>query len=202
MPGPAGFGPDDKRWAQRATELQFQELAGVRSAAQQWRTGLAGLTALLSVTSIVVAPNLSDRLTQPWYVTVGLLAFAGLLALLYGTWEAMRAAFGTPGDAVIMTGERLRKWESDQARSGAAGLARARAATLVGMSLLVTTAAVVFIAAPRSTGQLVIMQTDSEVSCGSLAKSDLGRIAVVGRDGTVHSAAVSTVKSLATTASC
>ena len=56
------YGLTDKRWAQRAAALQFQELESVRAVAQQWRTGLTGLTALLSVASIVVfAVTWADR---------------------------------------------------------------------------------------------------------------------------------------------
>src|ERR1700742_3190870 len=108
MAAPSGI--DAKRWAQRADELQFTQLANIRATAQNWRTGLAGLTSLLSVASIVVAPNLADKLDTGWLIGAGASALVGLLALLYGTWQATKAAFGVPGYAVILTGRRLRDW--------------------------------------------------------------------------------------------
>jgi hypothetical protein len=52
----------------------------------------------------VVAPNVADKLDTGWLIGAGASALVGLLALLYGTWQAMSAAFGVPGDAVIVTG--------------------------------------------------------------------------------------------------
>lgn len=194
---------DDKRWAQRANVLQFQELEAVRRTAEQWRTGLAALTALLSVVSIIAAPGLADRLVGGWRALVGGLALAGLLALLYGTWQAMRGAFGLPDAAIAMTGERLRRWESEQARAGVAALRRARAATLVGITLLIATAGATFVAAPSAPGQQVKVDTGTTAICGSLGagRTD-GTITVTGSDGTIHTVPIDTITSIGTSAAC
>jgi len=42
---------------------------------------------------------------------------AGLLAFLYGTWCAMDAAFGTPGQDDYVSGPRLQQWDHDQAKN-------------------------------------------------------------------------------------
>jgi hypothetical protein len=194
---------DDKRWAQRANALQFQELDLVRRTAEQWRTGLAALTALLSFTSIVVAPGIADRVTGGWRVTVGVLALAGLLALLFGTWQAMCAAFGHPDSAITMTGERLRTWESQQARRAAAALRSARSGALTGILLLIATAGAIFLAAPSTSGPIARVDTGSAVYCGKLDKGDnLATIKVVGRDGTIHTIALGSLRSLDPAANC
>jgi len=194
---------DDKRWAQRANALQFQELQAVRGTAEQWRTGLAALTTLLSVASIIAAPGLADRLTAGWRAIVGGLALAGLLALLYGTWQAMRGAFGLPDAATAMTGERLRRWESEQAQAGVTALQRARAATLAGITLLIATAGTTFLAAPSTAGQTVRIDTGGTAFCGELGTGrDDSTITVTGRDGTVHTIPTSMIKSIETSASC
>lgn len=161
---------DDKRWAQRANALQFGELDAVRATADKWRTGLAALTSLLSVASIIAAPGLADRLSGSWRLVVGLLVLGGLLALLYGTWQAMGGAFGLPDAAVAMTGERLRRWESQQARAGAARLRRARAGALTGIGLLIATAIAAYLAVPAA-AQTVRVDTGDQAYCGTIGKA-------------------------------
>jgi multisubunit Na+/H+ antiporter MnhF subunit len=196
------YGLTDKRWAQRAVGLQFQELESVRAAAQQWRTGLTGLTALLSVTSIVVAPTLTARLQGLPQLTAGCLALMSLLALLYGSWQAMKAAFGVPGESVRATGKRLRRWESDQARAGAESLRRARAATLAGLAFVIATTAVVFVATRTAPGPFVVLETTSGVFCGSLARGDQKEVRVIAPDGTVRAAPLAEVRTLTPVSTC
>ncbi|MCU1640341.1 MAG: peptidase caspase catalytic subunit p20 [Nocardia sp.] len=194
---------NSKRWAQRADSLQFTELSSVRSVAQNWRTGLAGLTSLLSVTSIVVAPGVADRLNGVCRPIAGVLALAGLLALLYGTWQAMSAAFGVTGGAVRITGERLRKWESDSAGQGAAALARARRATLTGLVLLIATTAVVFFGATTNpVGTFVRAEGPSGSFCGHLGHSDAEKLEIIGNDGSIHQLDLKELKSIQPTSSC
>jgi hypothetical protein len=202
MAAPSGI--DAKRWAQRADELQFTQLANIRATAQNWRTGLAGLTSLLSVASIVVAPNLADKLDTGWLIGAGASALVGLLALLYGTWQAMSAAFGVPGDAVIVTGRRLRDWESQQAADGSVALRRARQATLIALGLLILTTVIVVAGAKvaPSPGPFVRIDSGSGSFCGHLAATDPGKIAVIGEDGTVHAVAITTVKSAVAATAC
>lgn len=193
--GPGGI--DAKRWAQRADQLPFTQLADIRATAQNWRTGLAGLTSLLSVTSIVVAPNLADKLDVAWRIAAGVLVLAGLLALLYGTWQAMVAAFGVPGDARIVSGPTLWAWETQQAISGALALRRARRATLLGLALVIATTAAVLIGAmtTRAPAPLVRVDTSHGSFCGHLSSGPrAATLGVVGEDGTVHIVAVPDVQ--------
>jgi hypothetical protein len=44
---------DPKRWAQKAQELKFTQLDSARRQAEGWRTGLGGLTTLLSAALII-----------------------------------------------------------------------------------------------------------------------------------------------------
>lgn len=194
---------DSLRWAQRADNLQFTELDGVRAVAQNWRTGLAGLTSLLSVTSIVVAPGVGDRLSSAYRPIAGGLALAGLLVLLYGTWKAMQAAFGVPGQAVRVSGESLRQWESASATKGALALRRARYATVAGLVLLVaTTAVVIFAASEPPTGALVRVDAGLGMFCGHIGHGDVGKLEIIGSDGAVHLLPITDVKSVQATSSC
>ncbi|GAB3186830.1 hypothetical protein FHX75_111301 [Micromonospora palomenae] len=193
---------DDKRWAQRANNLQFQELEHVRATAQQWRVGLGALTTLLSVSSVIAAPNLADQLTSGWRLLVGALAFAGLLVLLYGTSEAMRGAFGLPDSATAMTGERLRAWESAQARAGVRALRKARAGCLCGILLLIVAAVAGFAAASAAGGQLVEVQSSSATYCGRLRDGTAETVTVVARNGSVHTVALADLIAIKPASAC
>jgi hypothetical protein len=115
----------------------------------------------------------------------------------------MRAAFGHPDAATTMTGERLRTWESEQAQTAATALRWARTGALTGILLLIATAATTFLAVPTTSGPTARVDTGTAVYCGKLGKSDnAATITVTGRDGTIHTIPLGSVRSLDPTATC
>ena len=155
MSQPPRFPPsiEGKRWAQRAAAVPFGELAAVRATAGQWRNGLAALVTLLSAASLIASPTLADHLTGWSRLAVGVLALCGLLALLYGTWRAMDAAFGAPGPDDYLTGPRLQQYEHDQANAAVTALRAARSAFILGLLLTIAAAAIAF-GLTRASGSL------------------------------------------------
>jgi hypothetical protein len=197
------FGPDNKRWAQRAREVQFSELSSVRATAEQWRNGLAGLTALLSAAALITSPTLGAKISGGWRVIVGLLVLGGLVALIYGTWRAMLAAFGVPGTAIPMTGERLQAWEQQQAGDAVDKLDQARFAFLAGVGMIVAASAVAFWVQPSSpSGPAVVITTTTEVLCGHLGSGKAGSVELRTADGQVHTVPLGTVKNIVTESTC
>ncbi len=194
-------GIDDKRWAQRAAAVPFGELAAVRATAEQWRNGLAGLVALLSAASLIASPALAGRLTGRSRLAVGALALFGLLALLYGTWRAMDAAFGAPGADDYLTGERLREYEHDQANAAVTALRAARWAFILGLLLTIAAAATAFGFTPAS-GSLARVETVTGTFCGGLGASSGRTVSITGSDGTVHIIPIPAVRSIQPAASC
>lgn len=179
------YGLANKRWAQRANAIQFGELAAVRATARQWRNGLAGLTALLSAGTLLASPTLASHLDPGPQLAVGLVAVAGLLTLLYGTWRAMDAAFGVPPKEQYITGEWLQNWEREQADQAVKALTVARWAFLAGVLLTIAAATIAYGFASSSTGTLARVQTSTGIWCGQLGSA--GRsISITGADGTVH----------------
>lgn len=197
------FGPDNKRWAQRAQQVQFSELSSVRATAEQWRNGLAGLTALLSAAALISSPSLGTALSAWQRTLVGLLALAGLLTLIFGTWRAMLAAFGVPGAAMPLTGERLKKWEQDQSRLAVGRLNQARIAFLGGILLIVAASAVAYWAQPSSqTDATVVVTTTTGAICGHLGASQTGELRLTSSDGHVYTLPLAAIKSVDIAASC
>lgn len=102
-------GPTDLRWDDQAQELQFSQLEQVRSLAERWRGGLAGMTALVTTILAVAGPAAGKSINSEAKPIVGLLALFALLSLSLGTWLVMGASFGVPTqDQIWGTGERLR----------------------------------------------------------------------------------------------
>lgn len=192
---------DSKRWAQRASAVPFTELAAVRAVAEQWRNGLAALTTLLSAASLFASPSLASHLTGWPRLAVGILALLGLLALLYGTWSAMNAAFGMPGNEDYITGPRLQKWEHDQAKAAVARLRMARLGFIAGLTFTIAAAATAF-AAPTANSALIRAETVTDSYCGQLSTSTGKTIAITGADGTVHIIPLTTLRALQPASSC
>lgn len=198
---PDAFGPDRRRWAERARAVQYDQLSSVRRTAEQWRTGLAGLTALLSVGSLLAGPDVAARLSSGWRALVGLLTLAGLLTLVFATWRAMQSAFGVPGDDMPLTGERLKAWEHDEARRALRAFRSARIGFLCGLLLVIGAATIAFAATSRP-GLHVLVTSDSAVVCGELRASDPGTVALREHDGTGHVLELRAVRTVASVAEC
>ena len=195
------FGLDNKRWGQRAREVQFHELAAVRATAEQWRTGLGGLTAPPSAAALITAPDLGKALTGYARAAVGGFALAGLLVLVFATWRVKVAAFGVPGQVIALTGERLKEWERDQTTTATRLLGQARVCFLAGLLLLVVASAVAFAAQPRD-GQAVLVTTRNGALCGHLGPAATDQLRLTTADGVVHTLPVSTITSVTTASSC
>jgi hypothetical protein len=192
---------EDKRWAQLASEAPFKELAAVRAVAERWRNGLAALTTLLSAAALFASPALASHLAGWPRLAVGALALAGLLAFLYGTWCAMDAAFGTPGQDDYLSGPRLQRWEHDQAKDAVVKLRTARLAFVAGLSCTIAAAAFAF-AFPPASSALTQAETVTGTFCGELSPSAGNTIAITGADGTVHTIPLGAVRKLQPVSGC
>ncbi|GAA4240247.1 hypothetical protein GCM10022254_64220 [Actinomadura meridiana] len=107
---------DDKRWAQKAQELKFTQLDSARKQAEGWRTGLGGLTALLSAVLVLKGrDNITTLVPEAQWAVVALLGVA-LAMLVTATLLAVRAASGRPGQRHLRTGERLQWWTRQEVR--------------------------------------------------------------------------------------
>lgn len=200
--GPGLPTPDDKRWAERASSLQFTQLSDMRATAERWRNALAGLTGLLGVTSLIVGPGLADKLSPAWRLSVGVCVGAGVIALLLGLYKAMSAAFGVPGESIRATGQRLQAWEAQQTKDASRALAIARNSSLIGITLLFVAAGATYAGARLEDRPAVQITTRTTVYCGTLQPASDGHIRIAARDGTVHTVELSQLTSITPAANC
>jgi hypothetical protein len=165
----------DLEWDKRAQRLEFDQLADLRRAAEQWRNGLAGLTGLLAAAALLRTPASFTNLTeQGKWITLPLLGL-GFAALVTGSLCAMRAAFGQPG-RIINAGEDLKRWTIAEGRISRRRLRAARVVTPFAIGLLGVATAVTWIdtkpMAPKS--RLVVLLRDGSRICGKPQESGGG----------------------------
>jgi hypothetical protein len=198
----APLDPEDRYWAVRASKARLDELPAARATAEQWRNGLAGLTALLSAGSLVASPGLADHIPSPWRWPVGLIVLAGLLTLLYGASRAMNAAFGVPGGEIQMISTDLRDWEHNQATAALANIRQARRCFFAGLILIIAAAVLAFVAIPASSENLVQVTGRAGVFCGDLDSSTPRDITITSAVGTTRSIPMSAIGSIVPISNC
>ncbi|WP_328945585.1 hypothetical protein OG259_33140 [Streptomyces sp. NBC_00250] len=162
----------DRRWAELARELEFSQLPELRRQAEGWRTGLTGLTALLGVLTVVKGQDQLSGLpgdTARWAASLVLAAF---VVLVWGTLLAVRAAHGRPEKEMVLGGQALRRWTSDEVRRVGHRLRWAAVCCVSGLALAVTATAVIWSATPSPASSMVRLSTPYEELCGELVGAD------------------------------
>jgi hypothetical protein len=170
---------DDKRWAQRAHQLQFEQLPALRAQAEKWRAGLAALTTLLTAALLVKGRDTVDGLV-PWasWLVVAVLAVA-FAALVAGTLFAVSAAGGRPGQTVQLTDVDLRAWTDQEVRRVGRAIQRATWLVAGGVALVAVVVGLTWLApapAPAAGPDLVSVTTSSGTACGQLLGADSGTL--------------------------
>lgn len=192
---PVADDPDFDYWESRAYELRTSQLGTIRGAAEKWRTGLAGMTTLLSVVAVLKAPDLGV-VSAPWRSIVVVLALGGLITLLVGTGCAMRAAFGLPGKRIPLLPERVRDWDRAEVASSVRFLYGSQVSFVIGLALILLAIGLAFFAQsiPAPT---VRVTTTSGVVCGRLGTATKG-IEITSANGRVMTIPITGVEQIQT----
>ncbi len=163
---------DGLRWAEKARGLQFEQLDIARRYAEGWRTGLAGVTALLGAVLVVKGRDTVTGLALPYRIVV-LAALATALALLVtATLTAIPAASGVPGE-MLLNGEEVRVWTGQEVRRVGRAVRQARALTVAGV-VAVMAGIVISALAPTAAPNRPLATIETPVGrfCGPLAMVD------------------------------
>lgn len=217
---------EDERELMAAAETA---LANIRKAAESWRTGLAGfLVLLLAVFFIRGKDRFEDIEGEGWRYLLAVLLLGAAIAALYGSYRALRAAYGTPRDEYLgevkgvlgrlprehWTTPRLidqygtlSAWRHAWARTAVADLRRAKVATIVSV-VLVGGAAVVTWFAPGppppafARVNYTVTGVPPKAVCGRIVSSAGGLIQVRDQDGRSASVPLGDLVSLRIVTSC
>jgi hypothetical protein len=166
-------------WANKAQELRFHQLETVRRQAETWRTGLAGLTALVGATLLVKGRDNLVGLSWPYPMLIAIILGLASAALVAATLRALRAASGMPGDECLLTGEDLEAWTSAEVALAQRGIAVARRLTVGGLCALAAAIGLAWFApAQRQAMSAVMVDTARERICGELVGISDGAVVV------------------------
>lgn len=212
MPPPAGRPRPIAVEDQEAFDALIRDsLPSARSMVAAWRTGLTGLTGLITTGVILTGRTATTDLTTTWRVAVTLAIGGGLALAIVGLWHALAAEVGARTRLQSLDDIRAR-YASVQAYqvglAAAAGRRLQTARTLVAaaLGLLLTGILLTWWAPAAPTdppAYLKVTRSGGSIVCGVLASADGGtvRVTVAGaHDPTPISLA--TITNLAVTATC
>ncbi|SEM64215.1 hypothetical protein [Nonomuraea pusilla] len=173
------------RWAQRAQQLRFEQLEIARKQAESWRTGLAGITALLAAVLVVKGKETVDALAHPFVWLVPLFLVVALGLLIWATLTAVSAASGSPSDQTLLTGEDLRDWTRGEVERVQDAISKARVLTVSGVAVVALALGMSWLG-PRATrdASLVVVESVSGHLCGLLVDTAGGGLII--KAGTGH----------------
>ncbi|WP_097868191.1 hypothetical protein [Streptomyces sp. rh34] len=168
----------DRRWAEFARELEFTTLPELRRQAEGWRTGLTGLTALLAV--LVLLKGRDDLTALPDWArdTAAGLVLSSFALLLTGSLLAVRAAHGLPGKEILLGGQALRQWTTQEVSRVRRALLRATVCCVLGVVLVVGALVLAWMTTDAAPTHLVELRTDTGAVCGELVGADRRNVTV------------------------
>jgi hypothetical protein len=174
-------GGDFEAMAQRQALAQG-ELLRVRSAADKWRTALAGLFTLATGLLVIKGRDTIDGLVDWARYLAGGLAALGLGLAIFGATRAMRAAFGKPRLVALFdpAGHRVDhrgrdRFDAQEARSDLRTATWCTMGSLLALGVAVAT--MWYAPAVKAPGHWVeVTRLDTTVVCGDLLASDSGEI--------------------------
>lgn len=163
-----GVVPADIDRAEELQELRRTELERVRKTAENWRTGLAGLLALIATVTVVKGRDTITDLASWAKVAVGIALLVALICAAVGGYLALRAAYGWPEQAP--TSEQ-RKWRYQRSLEAVRDLRRARNLTAATLVFLVAAIGLTWYS-PTDPPAFVSASYGDQEACGELVRSD------------------------------
>jgi len=195
--------PNDRYWEERAQSLEREALSSVRKAAENWRTGILGLTTFVgiagSIIGLVVVPRgqpTSAGLTSAAAAIVGC-----FISFVIASWLAMNASYGHPKQ-IYTAGSALREWAISEANSAAKQLKCSRIWAGLGLLLLAIGASVLILQPTESGVPMKVTDTQGRDFCGAVTANSNGELVLTARDGTVRTVVPRTLQKASFPASC
>lgn len=180
----------------------------ITASAERWRTGLAGLTAIITGGLLIQGPTNAADLDPLWRAILTGLFGLGIAASLRGFWLALRASAGVP---TTLRFDDLRRefgtvalYRLHKARNAERDLGRARTAAAAS-AVLLAAAVLTWWWAPAGEpeGPTVVVDHSGQQSCGTVVDSDAtGLRLALGDNPTRAIIAWTTITQIKPTDSC
>lgn len=191
----------DEQWS----ALFSEQLSSARKTAENWRTGLVALLGLVSIFSVIQAPNVTKDL-EPWAVwTAGGCVLLSAIAAIVGAVAALRAAFGAPEQLTRAAFHRMGGLDGlnlQRAYRARRQLRVAQGMTYVALAALGGAVALTWYAPTRVTDLVKATTTIGRVVCGSLVTSEKGALQIDSKTGGSTLLKLSDIMELSIVESC
>ena len=197
-PGPVATREQFER-AQFVQQLRSTELDRVREAAKNWRTGLAGLLALITTVTVVKGKATLGDLDSNWQIIEAGLMLAALVAAGYGAYRSLRASFGMPR-LVSTRNANQDRFEFQGTKRAISDLRWAIGLTYATLGFLAIAVGVSWFAPAAATN--VRVTTASTQVCGVLIGMDQNIVTVRTSPGVAQRVSFQTVRTLEVVQSC
>jgi hypothetical protein len=183
-----------------AQEISGSELANVRKAADNWRTGLIAMLGLVTTVLVVKGRESFADLSLPGQLIIGTSLIIAIVLAAVGSWQAMRAAYGDPKPR--QTADNILTWDRQDALATVESLKLARRLFFGALAaILVAVIATWFW--PTEEAAKVRADFGSVKVCGKLVGvSGDGLQLIIKEDGTDKSNPIAAMKSLAIVKAC
>lgn len=196
VPGPVPS-PAARDAAERAQELVASQLADVRKAAENWRTGLLAVLGLTTTVLVVKGRDSFEDLDLLAQVLIGIALLAALIFAAVGSWQSMRAAYGDPKARVT---DGILTWDYQDSADAVVSLKWARRLFFAAL-FCITIAVGLTWYWPASSSTKVRADFGADKVCGTLVRADAQAI-VIKEDGSEKSNPTTQLTSLAVVAGC
>lgn len=193
-----GRGPADVRLAEKLQELRETELERVRKTAENWRTGLAGLLALITTVSVVKGRDTIAELALLWKILVGVFLLLALISAAAGAYYALRGAYGWPERAPAAE---LREWTYQRSEDAVADLKSARNLTFATLALLVPAIAITWYG-PTDPPAFVKAAWADQTVCGELIDSNQTELSIKRDEDVTRQVPLADMKTLSVVEKC
>jgi hypothetical protein len=199
---PRAQDPNDRKWAAKARELEFDALTRVKSAAEKWATTIASLTGVFGIITLIKGPEDITELTMGARVVVGVLLFIAVLCAAGSIYLAALAAQGVP-NKIWLDASSVRKAFQDAADKAADRLSCSRKLVVPAVILLAIAIGLTWFgprpAAPIPAVNVLVVQRSGAVSCGELKSDEQGHLALKAKGELLG---LNEIVSLSTIAKC
>lgn len=200
---------------EEARELEASthtELADTRKAAENWRTGLAGLLAVLTGFLTIKGKDSIDDIDPGfWRFALAALLLLAAMAAIFGAYRAIRAAYGIPRNELLRKNladyGTVSAWRHSFAQIAVDDLRLAKIATVASLTLLAVAFVVTWSAPGKPPPAFVkatftLSKDKTKEVCGELIRADTDKVLIKVKDGDVRPFKLSQLSGLSVVGDC
>jgi hypothetical protein len=179
---------NDRKWAEKAQELEFTASDRVKASAEKWVTSIASLTGVFGIITLIKAPEDISTLTFGWKVGVGVALLIAVTCASLSIYFGALAAQGIPRSNWLSAAA-VRRGSIAAAEQASKRLHTSRVLVVPAVILLATAVAFTWFGdreiASNTPTTVLAVQKSGVVICGTLTADVQGHPALKVKDQSI-----------------